>query len=99
MNETIDVDKDGNPLTYMDVISAPDTIADDLSLKVMSEKAKRIIMNCLDKREREIVIYRYGLGGDKPLTQRELASKLNISRSYVSRIEKSALDKIKQRLI
>ena len=99
LSDTIDIDKDGNPLTYMDVISAPDTIAEDIDLKIMSEKAKRIIMTCLDAREKEIIVYRYGLDGDKPLTQRELASKLGISRSYVSRIEKAALDKIKERLV
>lgn len=99
LSDTIDIDKDGNPLTYMDVISAPDTIAEELDLKMMSEKAKRIIMNCLEGREKQIIVYRYGLNGDKPLTQRELADKLNISRSYVSRIEKSALEKIKVRLL
>ena len=99
LNDTIDIDKDGNPLTYMDIISAPDTIAEDLDLKIMSEKAVKIITTYLDRREKEIIVYRYGLNGDKPLTQRELADKLKISRSYVSRIEKSALDKIKSRLL
>ncbi len=98
LNETIDVDKDGNSLTYMDIIAAPDTIAEDLDTKIMSERAKKIIMTCLDDRERQIIVYRYGLGGDEPLTQKELAKKLKISRSYVSRIEKSALDKIRNRL-
>ena len=99
LSETIDIDKDGNPLTYMDIISVDDTIAEDIDLKIMSEKARRIIRTCLDSREKEIIVYRYGLDGDKPLTQRELADKLGISRSYVSRIEKSALDKIRERLI
>ena len=99
LSDTIDIYKDGNPLTYMDIISAPDTIAEELDLKIMSEKAVRIISTCLDSREKKIIIYRYGLMGDKPLTQRELADKLNISRSYVSRIEKSALNKIKSRLV
>lgn len=99
LSDTIDIDKDGNPLTYMDVIAVDDTIAEDIDLKILSEKAKRIIMNCLDQREKQIIVYRYGLDGDKPLTQKELAAKLNISRSYVSRIEKSALDKIKKRMI
>ena len=98
LNETIDIDKDGDPLTYMDIVSVDDTIAEELDIKLMSEKAKRIILNCLDRREKQIIVYRYGLSGDKPLTQRELADKLKISRSYVSRIEKSALEKIKERL-
>jgi RNA polymerase sporulation-specific sigma factor len=99
LSEAIDVDKDGNSLTYMDIVCVDDTIAEDLDLKIMSEKAKRIIMTCLDEREKQIIVYRYGLDGDKPMTQRELAAKLKISRSYVSRIEKSALEKIKSRLV
>ena len=99
LSDTIEMDKDRNPLTYMDIISVEDTIAEELDLKIMSEKAKKIILNNLEPREREIIVYRYGLEGGKPLTQRELADKLKISRSYVSRIEKSALDKIRQKLI
>ncbi len=94
MNETIDVDKDGNPLTYIDIISSEDTIADDLFVKVTSRRAKEIIENKLDDRERKIIVLRYGLSGEKALAQREVAEKLGISRSYVSRIEKSALEKI-----
>lgn len=98
LNETIDMDKDGNPLTYMDVISIDDTIADELDIKISGEAAIRIMNNYLTEREREIVILRYGLSGDTPLTQRELAQRLGISRSYVSRIEKSALEKIRYRM-
>lgn len=97
INETIDVDKDGNPLTYIDVISVDDTIADDIEVKINSEKVARIIEGGLDERERKIIVYRYGLNGDRPLTQREVAEKLGISRSYVSRIEKKALEEIKKR--
>lgn len=98
INETIDIDKDGNPLTYIDIISVDDTISDDLDIKMNSQKVSRIINNCLDKREKEIIVLRYGLSGGKPLTQREVASKLGISRSYVSRIEKKAIDDIRRRL-
>jgi len=97
INETIDVDKDGNPLTYMDVICCEDTIADDIDLKIKSDKALKIVAG-LSKREKEIIIMRYGLFSRKALTQREIAEKLGISRSYVSRIEKSALEKIKSQL-
>lgn len=94
-NETIDVDRDGNPLSYIDVISCEDTIADDLDIKLNSARALKLIGIVLDEREREIIIMRYGLGGSPPVTQRELAAKLGISRSYVSRIEKAALEKLR----
>ena len=98
IEEPIDMDKDGNPLTYMDVIAADDTITEDLDLKISSELAANIIRNYLTPREREIIILRYGLGEKEAMTQRELANKLRISRSYVSRIEKAALDKIRYRM-
>ncbi len=99
LNETIDMDKDGNPLTYMDVISVDDTIAEELDIKISGEAAMKIIHNYLNEREKEIIFLRYGLCGTAPLTQRELAEKLGISRSYVSRIEKSALEKIRYRML
>lgn len=98
MNEAIDVDKDGNPLTYIDVISVDDTIADELDGKIKSDKAMVIINHVLDEREREIIIMRYGLSGNPAVTQREAATALGISRSYVSRIEKAALEKIERYL-
>lgn len=96
ISDPIDTDKEGNPLTLMDVISEDDTILDDLDLKINAEKLYRYIRESLDDREQEIIEWRYGLIGDG-LTQREVAKKLNISRSYVSRIEKKALSKLKKR--
>ena len=96
INETIDTDKDGNPLTYSDIIACEDTIAEDIDLKISSKKAIDIINTALTKRERQIIILRYGLNNRKPVTQREIAAALGISRSYVSRIEKSAIDKIRE---
>ena len=98
IDEPIDIDKDGNPLTYMDVVAADDTITDEIDLKISSELAATVIRTYLTPREREIIVLRYGLGDADPLTQRELAAQLGISRSYVSRIEKSALDKIRYRM-
>lgn len=98
IEEPIDMDKDGNPLTYMDVIAAEDTMTEDLDLKISSELAANIIKNYLTPREREIIVLRYGLGDSEAMTQRELAHKMGISRSYVSRIEKAALDKIRYRM-
>lgn len=98
INETIDTDKDGNPLTYIDIISVDDTIAEDLDLKFKSRRAIEIVNHVLDERERQIIVMRYGLGGAPAVTQRETAAKLGISRSYVSRIEKAALEKISRYL-
>ena len=95
INDTIDVDKDGNPLTYLDIISTEDTIEKDIDFKILTEKLRQFIENALTQRERQIIILRYGLKGYQPKTQREVASYLNISRSYVSRIEKRALEKLK----
>ncbi len=95
INETIDTDRDGNPLTYIDIIQCDDTIADDLDTKIKISRAADYIMKNLNEREREIIILRYGLGASSAKTQREVADKLGISRSYVSRIEKSALEKIR----
>jgi RNA polymerase sporulation-specific sigma factor len=98
LNDTIDVDRDGNPLTYIDVISCDDSLATDIERKISSAKAMRLVNTILSPRERKIVVLRYGLGGHKALTQREVSEKLNISRSYVSRLEKSALEKLRSQL-
>ena len=97
INETIDVDRDGTPLTYIDVISAEDNITKDLDLKIHAERAYRLIDEVLDERERRVIVLRYGLGKVPALTQREVADALGISRSYVSRIEKRALEKMRER--
>ena len=98
LNDTIDVDKDGNPLTYIDIICTDDTIADDVDKKIKITKALEYIRDCLDEREKKIIIMRYGLGNTRIYTQREVADILGISRSYVSRIEKSVLEKINEYL-
>lgn len=95
INETIDVDKDGNPLTYLDIISVDDTMTEDIELKLHLERVRRLVDELLSEREKEIIILRYGLKGFAPKTQREVANYLGISRSYVSRIEKKALEELK----
>ena len=97
INETIDVDKDGNPLTYLDIISIEDTTCEDIELKMYIEKLRELVETTLDGREKEIIILRYGLMGYEPKTQREVAKHLKISRSYVSRIEKKALTALKEK--
>ena len=96
MPSTSYTDKDGNTLTLIDVIADKSDIADEIDTKIKVEKLRVILPVCLTERERLIIEMRYGLFGREELTQREIAKKLNISRSYVSRIEKSALEKLRK---
>ena len=96
ISDPIDTDKDGNTLTLIDVIADKSDIADEIDTKIKMEKLRVILPVCLTERERLIIEMRYGLCGREELTQREIAKKLNISRSYVSRIEKSALEKLRK---
>jgi len=91
INETIDIDRDVNPLTYIDVVCCEEDIAEEVDKKITTDKMLRYVEQLLSPRERQIVMMRYGLGGIKAQTQREIAATLGISRSYVSRIEKAAL--------
>ena len=95
LDEPVDVDKDGNSMSLMDIIAEDDNMVDRIDTMIKSRQLYGFVENSLDDREREIILYRYGLYGKKPLTQREVAEKLDISRSYVSRIEKKALEKLK----
>ena len=96
IHETIDVDRDGNPLTYMDVIASDENLVEDTDRRIKNAAIRRLVATVLDEREREVVVLRYGLTGKDPLTQREVAELLGISRSYVSRIEKAALETLKE---
>ena len=97
LNDTIDTDKDGNPLTLMDIMSVDDDIIDDIDRRMNLSVLYDYVRMELTDREREIIVSRYGLNGRDTLTQRELAQKLGISRSYISRIEKKALEKLRRR--
>ncbi len=97
LNETIDTDKDGNPLTLMDIMKVDDNILDELDMKLNSKKLGQYITEELNSREKTVIILRYGLNGKKPMTQKEIAKMLNISRSYVSRIETKALKTLRKR--
>ena len=96
MNETIDVDRDGNPLTYTDVISSEENLAEDVMRQVEAQRAMTLVRSRLEPRERQVISLRFGLDGKPVMTQREIAVKLGISRSYVSRIEKAALEKLRE---
>lgn len=97
ISEPIDVDSEGNPLTLIDIISVEDTIADDIDRNIKVKQLYCFIEDLNDEREKTIIILRYGLYGTLPLTQKQVAQKLNISRSYVSRIEKRVLEKLRKR--
>ena len=96
MDEPIDTDSEGNPLTFSDIIFSTESVFDDVELKIQSEKLYQYINNIQDKRKKEILIMRYGLYDTEPFTQREIAKKLGISRSYVSRIETKALEELRE---
>lgn len=96
LNEPIGVDKDGNELVIMDMLESDQNVIDDVENSIMMEKLTQITKAALDEREYQIIKMRYGLENSAALTQREVAKKFDISRSYVSRIEKKALDKIKK---
>jgi len=83
ISDPIDTDKHGNELTLLDIISCEDTIADDLDRKQKRQRLRGLVDALEDDREAEIIRLRYGLNGGEPLTQKEIAEKLNISRSYV----------------
>ena len=91
INEPIETDKNGNVLTLMDTIASDESVAEQIDTKINLQKLGKYIVKHLTPRERIIVCLRYGLCGMTPLTQREVAKRLGISRSYVSRIEKKAL--------
>ena len=99
MNEAIGYDKEGNKITIIDVLKTPNVDFLDEISKADDIKLISKYLDVLTEREKSIIIDRYGLNNKKSLTQNKLASKLGISRSYVSRIEKRALAKILKEFI
>lgn len=97
LNEAIDIDKDGNPLSLIDILSTDDNILDSINTKLNVNKIYEYIDSELDDREKKVIVLRYGLNGDKPITQREVASILGVSRSYISRIETKALKTLRRK--
>lgn len=97
ISEPIDTDSEGNPLTLIDIISHDDDVADGIDLKIKTEMLYSFIEEITDEREKTIIILRYGLYNNVPLTQNQVAKRLNISRSYVSRIEKKVIEKLRKK--
>ena len=97
ISDPIDTDSQGNALTLIDVIADKSDIVEELDTKLKIQKLRLIIHGVLDERELEIIRLRYGIDGSPELTQRDIAKRLGISRSYVSRIEKSALEKLRRK--
>ena len=97
ISDPIDTDSQGNALTLIDVIADKSDIVEVLDTKLKIQKLRLIINGVLDERELEIIRLRYGIDGYPELTQRDIAKRLGISRSYVSRIEKSALEKLRRK--
>ena len=99
LDESIGFDKEGNEITIVDIIKTPEPdFVTDITTKDDIKKLNKYI-DVLSDREKEIIIKRYGLNGEKEVTQKEIAKDLNISRSYVSRIEKRALTKLLREFI
>lgn len=98
LSDSIESDKEGNALQLMDVVGVDDTMLEDLHDRENARKLRMLVQQRLNAREAEIIRLRYGLGGTVPLTQREVAASFGISRSYVSRIEKRALEKLRAAL-
>ena len=98
LSEVLDTDGDGNSLSLMDVLSQDDEMSERIGELELCEKLKGLVSSALDEREARIIKLRYGLDGSPPMTQRETANACGISRSYVSRIEKKALARLRAEL-
>lgn len=94
LDEPIESDSDGSSLALMDVLSSPDDSLEQIELSDRRAQLSKCLYSCLNEREREILMLRYGLNGGIPMTQHEIAGQFGISRSYVSRIEKKAIQKL-----
>ena len=98
LSDYIDTGTDGAPLALMDVVSQEEDLLEQISTREDIRRVCRAVSECLTEQERQVIILRYGLSGRKPHRQREVANLTGISRSYVSRIEKRALEKLKEAL-
>ena len=98
LSDQLESDREGNTLSIGDVLAEDDDMFERVSSEELRQQVRALVDAALDAREAEIIRARYGLGGGRPMTQRETAQRLGISRSYVSRIEKKALEKLRKAL-
>ena len=98
LSDYIETGEDGAALSLMDVVSGDEDLLEQVNRRQMLQKVCQVVDQCLTEQEREVILYRYGLGGHTAMRQREVAQRIGISRSYVSRIEKKALTKLRQAL-
>lgn len=98
LSDYIETGADGAPLEIMDVVSEDTDLLEELSNRESVAQLREAVNRCLTEQERQVICLRYGLNGENPCRQREVADRTGISRSYVSRIEKRALEKLKAAL-
>ena len=98
LSDAIESDREGAALSLMDVIKVDDDLLENLDAKDARARVRSCVETCLTPRETGVITQRYGLDGSAPMTQREIAAMWGISRSYVSRIEKKALGKLREAL-
>ena len=98
LSDFIETGTDGTALSLMDVVSEDSDLLEQVSSRELTRSLCKAVNSCLTEQERQVIILRYGMLGNAPHRQREVAQKLSISRSYVSRIEKRALQKLRREL-
>ena len=98
LSDYIETGADGAALSLMDVVSEDVDLLEQISTRDSIRQLRKAIDNCLTEQERQVIILRYGLDGNSPQRQREVAKSVGVSRSYVSRIEKRALEKLRDAL-
>ena len=96
LSDYIETGNDGTALSLMDVVSQDEDVMETVSNKELAGQVCQAVKSCLTEQERQVITLRYGLQGQEPMRQREVAERVGISRSYVSRIEKKALEKLKK---
>ena len=97
LSDGLGKDKDGGEIAIEDVVQSDEDVAQNAENVVLAQKLTNMVDGCLSSREKQIVVMRYGLGNTPVFTQQEIAKKLGISRSYISRLEKKALEILKEK--